>query len=90
METSSELLPILPKRRYSFFGKIIIDASGFGSIVCKSMGLVTQWERFGAGAEYEVKAENVDPDTWWLMVGQKYSPAGYAWIFPVRKGIQLE
>jgi digeranylgeranylglycerophospholipid reductase len=69
----------------SFFGKIIIDASGFGSVVCKSMGLVTQWERFGAGAEYEVKAENVDPETWWLMVGQKYSPAGYAWIFPVSK-----
>jgi digeranylgeranylglycerophospholipid reductase len=69
----------------SFFGKIIIDASGFGSVVCKSMGFVTQWERFGAGAEYEVKAENVDPHTWWLMVGQKYSPAGYAWIFPLSK-----
>ena len=69
----------------SFFGKIIIDASGFGSVVCKAMGFVTQWKRFGAGAEYEVKAENVDPETWWLMVGQKYSPAGYAWIFPVSK-----
>ena len=32
---------------------------------------------------YEVRAENVDDKTWWLMVGQKYSPAGYAWIFPV-------
>ena len=69
----------------SFFGKIIIDASGFGSIVSKSMGFVTQWEKFGAGAEYEVKAENIDPQTWWLMVGQKYSPAGYAWIFPISK-----
>jgi len=75
------------KEELLFFGKIIIDASGFGSVVCKSMGLVTQWERFGAGAEYEVKAENVDPETWWLMVGQKYSPAGYAWIFPVSKDI---
>ena len=65
-----------------FFAKIIIDASGFGSIVSKSMGFVNQWKRFGVGAEYEVKAENVDPQTWWLMVGQKYSPAGYAWIFP--------
>ena len=71
----------------SFFGKIIIDASGFGSVVSKSMGFVTQWERFGAGAEYEVKAENVDPETWWLMVGEKYSPAGYAWIFPISKEI---
>lgn len=74
-----------PEGDVSFFGKIIIDASGFGSVVCKSMGFVTQWKRFGAGAEYEVKAENVDSQTWWLMVGQKYSPAGYAWIFPVSK-----
>ncbi|MDX1533710.1 MAG: NAD(P)/FAD-dependent oxidoreductase, partial [Nitrosopumilaceae archaeon] len=28
-------------------------------------------------------AENVDSKTWWLMVGQQYSPAGYAWIFPL-------
>ena len=76
-----------PDGEISFFGKIIIDASGFGSVVSKSMGLVTQWKRFGVGAEYEVKAETVDPETWWLMVGQKYSPAGYAWIFPISKEI---
>jgi len=70
-----------------FHSKVIVDASGFSSIVSKAMGFVTQWERFGAGAEYEVKAENVDQETWWLMVGQKYSPAGYAWIFPVGKDI---
>jgi digeranylgeranylglycerophospholipid reductase len=70
-----------------FHAKVIIDASGFSSTISKSMGFVTQWERFGAGAEYEVKAENVDQETWWLMVGQKYSPAGYAWIFPVGKNI---
>jgi digeranylgeranylglycerophospholipid reductase len=72
-----------PEEEVSFFAKIIIDASGFGSVVSKAMGFVTQWKRFGAGAEYEVTAENVDSETWWLMVGQKYSPAGYAWIFPI-------
>ncbi|MFB5612030.1 MAG: NAD(P)/FAD-dependent oxidoreductase [Nitrosarchaeum sp.] len=71
----------------TFHAKIIVDASGFSSTVSKAMGFVTQWERFGAGAEYEVEAENVDQETWWLMVGQKYSPAGYAWIFPVGKNI---
>ena len=71
--------------KMTFKGKVIIDASGFQSIVAKSMGLVNQWERFGAGAEYEATAENVEKDTWWLMVGQKYSPAGYAWIFPVNE-----
>ncbi|CAD6515058.1 Geranylgeranyl reductase [metagenome] len=70
-----------------FHSKVVIDASGFSSVVSKSMGFVTQWERFGAGAEYEVMAENVDKETWWLMVGQKYSPAGYAWIFPVGNNI---
>ena len=66
-----------------FHCKIVIDASGFQTIVGKSLGLTTQWKRFGAGAEYEVEVENADPDTWWLMVGQEYSPAGYAWIFPL-------
>ena len=70
-----------------FHAKVVIDASGFPSTISKAMGFVTQWERFGVGAEYEAKAENVDQETWWLMVGQKYSPAGYAWIFPVGKNI---
>jgi digeranylgeranylglycerophospholipid reductase len=76
-----------PEGPIEFFGKVIIDASGFPSTVCKSMNFVSQWKRFGAGAEYEVEAENVDKDTWWLMVGQKYSPAGYAWIFPISEKI---
>ena len=76
-----------PEGTISFFAKIIIDASGFGSVVSKAMGFVTQWKRFGAGAEYEVTAENVDSETWWLMVGQKYSPAGYAWIFPISDNV---
>ncbi|MDH3736887.1 MAG: NAD(P)/FAD-dependent oxidoreductase, partial [Nitrosopumilus sp.] len=72
-----------PNGKMTFHSKIVIDASGFPSTICKAMGFVTQWKRFGAGAEYEVKAENVDSETWWLMVGQQYSPAGYAWIFPL-------
>ena len=76
-----------PNGKVTFHSKVTIDASGFSSTVCKAMGFVTQWERFGAGAEYEVKAENVDSKTWWLMVGQEYSPAGYAWIFPLGNNI---
>ncbi|MEM2161002.1 MAG: NAD(P)/FAD-dependent oxidoreductase [Candidatus Nitrosotenuis sp.] len=71
------------KEEIAFSAKIVIDASGFQTVVAKALGLVTQWKRFGAGAEYEVEVENADPDTWWLMVGQSYSPAGYAWIFPL-------
>ena len=76
-----------PNGKISFHSKVVIDASGFPSTVCKAMGFVSQWKRFGAGAEYEVKAENVESDTWWLMVGQQYSPAGYAWIFPLGNNI---
>ena len=71
----------------NFYAKVVIDASGFQSIVAKLMGLTAQWERFGAGAEYEAHVENVKSDTWWLMVGQQYSPSGYAWIFPVSKNV---
>ena len=76
-----------PNGKITFHSKVVIDASGFPSTVCKAMGFVTQWKRFGAGAEYEAKVENVDAETWWLMVGQQYSPAGYAWIFPLGNNI---
>jgi digeranylgeranylglycerophospholipid reductase len=76
-----------PNGKVIFHSKAVIDASGFPSIVVKAMGFATQWKRFGAGAEYEAKVENIDPDTWWLMVGQQYSPAGYAWIFPLGNNI---
>ncbi len=76
-----------PNGETMFHSKVVIDASGFPSTVCKAMGFAPQWERFGAGAEYEVKVENADSDTWWLMVGQEYSPAGYAWIFPLGNNI---
>ena len=73
----------LAKEEIVFQSKVVIDASGFQSIVAKSLGLVSQWKKFGAGAEYEAVVENIDSDTWYLMVGQRYSPSGYAWIFPV-------
>ena len=76
-----------PNSEMIFHARMLIDASGFQSAVSKSLGLVKQWERFGVGAEYEAEVENIKSDTWWLMVGQMYSPAGYAWIFPLGKNI---
>ncbi len=69
-------------KQIQFKGKVVIDASGFGSVVAKELGHVKQWKKFGVGAEYEVKTEKLEYDNWWLMVGKEYSPAGYAWIFP--------
>ena len=72
-------------KQIQFKGKVIIDASGFASVVVKELGYVKQWKKFGVGAEFEVKTEKLEFDNWWLMVGQEYSPAGYAWIFPTSK-----
>jgi digeranylgeranylglycerophospholipid reductase len=73
------------EKQIQFNGKVIIDASGFASIVAKELGYVKQWKKFGVGAEFEVKTEKLEYDNWWLMVGEEYSPAGYAWIFPTSK-----
>ena len=62
--------------------RVVIDATGFQSAVARSAGLVGPWPRYGAGAEYEARAERSNQDEWWIMVGRMYSPAGYAWIFP--------
>jgi len=65
--------------------KVVIDASGFSSSIARCLGIVKEWRRYGIGAEYECYCENLDYETWILMVGTKYSEAGYAWIFPVSK-----
>ncbi|MFN3654917.1 MAG: geranylgeranyl reductase family protein [Candidatus Nitrosotenuis sp.] len=87
MSGKISLAAVSSKQEIRFNAKIVIDASGFQSVVGKSLGLVSQWKRFGVGAEYEARVENSESDTWYLMVGQQYSPAGYAWIFPLGKDI---
>lgn len=64
---------------------LIIDASGFNSFIARNLGFVKKWERYGIGCEYECYCENLDVETWTLMVGKIYSPAGYAWVFPTSK-----
>lgn len=72
-------------KHIQFKAKVVIDASGFSSVVARELGHVKQWKKYGVGAEFEVKTEKLEYDNWWLMVGQEYSPAGYAWIFPTSK-----
>ena len=62
---------------------LVIDASGFNSFIGTKFGYVSPWTRYGVGAEYECYCDKIDPQTWTLMVGSNYSPAGYAWIFPL-------
>ncbi len=86
--SSGECIGVIAKSQdieIKFKARVVIDASGFASIVARELGYVDQWKKFGAGAEFEVKTEKLEYDNWWLMVGQEYSPAGYAWIFPTSK-----
>ncbi|MFZ0328312.1 MAG: NAD(P)/FAD-dependent oxidoreductase [Nitrososphaeraceae archaeon] len=73
------------KGDFSVECSLIIDASGFSSIVARRLGVVKNWNRYGVGAEYECYCDKVDLETWHLMVGSTYSDAGYAWVFPVSR-----
>ncbi|MFY3740517.1 MAG: digeranylgeranylglycerophospholipid reductase [Candidatus Nitrosomirales archaeon] len=74
-----------PKGEFGINADLVIDASGFSTVVGRKFGFVSEWKRYGVGAEYECFAENCDDETWMLMVGNQYSPAGYAWAFPLGK-----
>ena len=85
---SSKISGILyntPQGKMEIDSKLVIDASGFNSIVARRAGLVQNWTKYGIGAEFECYCDDIDQETWTLMVGQKYSDAGYAWIFPISK-----
>ncbi len=72
-----------PKGIIEVDSTLIIDASGFNSFISRKMGYVSLWKRYGVGAEYECYCDKINQETLFLMVGQKYSNAGYAWIFPL-------
>ncbi|MFL6473432.1 MAG: NAD(P)/FAD-dependent oxidoreductase [Nitrososphaera sp.] len=72
-----------PSGKLSVRSTLVIDASGFSTVIGRKAGAASEWKRFGVGAEYECYCEGIDSKTWALMVGKKYSDAGYAWIFPV-------
>lgn len=74
--------------------KIMIDASGYRAAMSKQSGLHRGFTRFGVGAEYELLAPDCNQNEIALIVGSRYAPSGYAWIFPwgenrVRVGIGI-
>jgi digeranylgeranylglycerophospholipid reductase len=72
-----------PKGIVEIDSTLIIDASGFNSFISRKMGYAPLWQRYGVGAEYECYCDKINQETLFLLVGQKYSNAGYAWIFPL-------
>jgi digeranylgeranylglycerophospholipid reductase len=74
-----------PKGDLTVHSTLVIDASGFNTSVGRKAGVAGEWKRYGVGAEYECYCDDIDSATWVLMVGQKYSDAGYAWVFPLSR-----
>ncbi|MEM3095248.1 MAG: NAD(P)/FAD-dependent oxidoreductase [Nitrososphaera sp.] len=74
-----------PKGDLTVRSTLVIDASGFSASVARRAGASGEWKRYGVGAEYECYCDDIDSATWVLMVGRRYSDAGYAWIFPLSR-----
>ncbi len=73
-------------RMVEYRARVVIDASGFSSIVATRAGLHKNFERYGYGAEYDLYAPNYDQGRVYLIMGSKIAPAGYAWLFPRGNG----
>jgi len=62
--------------------KIVVDATGYRAAVSKRSGLHPGFTRFGVGAEFELLAPSCDQSEVVLIVGDRWAPAGYGWVFP--------
>ncbi len=66
--------------------RVVVDASGFYSVVAKRAGLHQGFDRFGLGAELDLWAPRFDMAEALLIVGESVAPNGYAWAFPYGTG----
>jgi len=70
------------EQKESFFGKVIVDASGISAVLTKKLHLIDNWARVGIGAEYDVSTSGLDSKHSILFMGKCFAPAGYGWFFP--------
>jgi digeranylgeranylglycerophospholipid reductase len=61
---------------------VLVDASGYRAMASKGVGLHPGFTRFGVGAEIELIAPQCDMSEAVLIVGSRYAPSGYGWVFP--------
>jgi digeranylgeranylglycerophospholipid reductase len=74
--------------------RVVVDATGYRSVLLKQAGLDPGMRRFGVGAEYDMYAPHCDEREAVLLVGSELAPFGYAWVFPwgrqrVRVGVGI-
>jgi len=65
-----------------FKARLVIEASGFGGVLARHMGLAKPLESFGNGAEYEIVTQGWQQDKTTILLGSDFLPVGYAWLFP--------
>jgi digeranylgeranylglycerophospholipid reductase len=73
---------------------VTIDASGMARHIAVRAGLASAFRRYGYGAEYDLYAPHYPQDELYLIMGNRFAPGGYAWVFPrgqgrVRVGVGL-
>jgi digeranylgeranylglycerophospholipid reductase len=62
--------------------RVLIDATGYRSVLLKKAGIHAGFDRFGVGSEFDFYAPAYDESEVVLAVGSQVAPAGYAWAFP--------
>lgn len=72
--------------RLTLRAPVTIDASGFSRHVGVRTEMGKAFHRYGYGAEYDLYAPNYPQDELYLIMGSKYAPSGYAWVFPRGNG----
>lgn len=65
-----------------FKARLVIDASGFGGVIARQMGLAKPVTSYGNGAEYEIVTKGWQQDKTTILLGSDFLPVGYAWLFP--------
>jgi digeranylgeranylglycerophospholipid reductase len=81
-------------RDQTLSSRVVIDATGYRSVLLKQAGLDPGFRRFGVGAEYDLFAPYCDQSEALILVGGGVAPSGYAWVFPwgnnrVRVGVGI-
>jgi digeranylgeranylglycerophospholipid reductase len=65
---------------------LVVDATGYRSVLLKQSGLDPGFRRFGVGSEYDMFAPHCDQSEAVLIVGGTVAPSGYAWVCPWGRG----
>jgi digeranylgeranylglycerophospholipid reductase len=65
---------------------VVVDASGYRSVIATHLGLRAGATRRAIGHEQEVYAPRYDQDEALLVVGDDVAPGGYGWAFPCGRG----